>query len=560
MIQHAYLKRSIDKKEPSHLSKSGDLIFSIPVYTKKLELLNDEISNVITTIETAKSEEKRRFLNSMGESTFTLSSSASGSGLENSTSSILQPYDESEELDGLLEANQFNQNTENENKDCIVEKLSIITESDDSQGEKPMEEFFTPKSNDDENHRYISELPIDVDLPCNGGSHGQQQNLDNGSEDHRAIAAEPTSVLGKAESSFTFANHEPSESDSNTAATMDASHYISLPDNVSDSSGQFRSLSDLKEGSSNDDASSVYVPRTASKSSLMTSDNTDDEPTSSYHPAESDTEPLVEDMHENFSSTNIQSALGGVENESKSSLNHTSSDESASFYVLDGDADSSFLSDLRRALTKDASCRSLLSDNSDSQNDVQIVLDTSLLKDTTPRIGHERSVTFGTIKSSVSTASKRTKDSLNKSMKITSKGMKKSVHVIQDGMKKSANALHHNVKKSADVMHHRVKKSANFVQGGVKKTIYVVNDGMKKTVFVVQDGAKKSALVFQDSIKKSVSNMKHVGAKSIKLATNLIRGSEDGRVRDGGFVTFTTLTAKGTNFRFIFSVFLSWYR
>ena len=111
--------------------------------------------------------------------------------------------------------------------------------------------------------------------------------------------------------------------------------------------------------------------------------------------------------------------------------------------------------------------------------------------------------------------------------------MKKSVVIIKKGVKKSANVVQSGVKSSATVVH-----------SGVKKSAVIAKNGMKKTVYIVQDGAKKSAVVVQDKVKKSVSGMKHVGAKSVKLATNLIRGSDDGKVRDGGFVTFSSLLAK----------------
>eukprot|EP00551_Chaetoceros_affinis_P015053 CAMPEP_0203709506 /NCGR_PEP_ID=MMETSP0091-20130426/62140_1 /ASSEMBLY_ACC=CAM_ASM_001089 /TAXON_ID=426623 /ORGANISM="Chaetoceros affinis, Strain CCMP159" /LENGTH=650 /DNA_ID=CAMNT_0050586571 /DNA_START=87 /DNA_END=2039 /DNA_ORIENTATION=+ len=47
-----------------------------------------------------------------------------------------------------------------------------------------------------------------------------------------------------------------------------------------------------------------------------------------------------------------------------------------------------------------------------------------------------------------------------------------------------------------------------------------------------------------EDIKKYLSNVKDIGSKSVQIATELIRGSEDGKVRDGGFVTFNSLTAK----------------
>lgn len=233
---------------------------------------------------------------------------------------------------------------------------------------------------------------------------------------------------------------------------------------------------------------------------------------------------------------------------SKRSLGQGTSDDSASFYVLDEDANRSFLSDLRKELRKDASCRSLLSDSSQT-NDIKVIVDTSLLHGDavhTPSRGvrHNRSVTFDTLKTSVTSASKKTKNSIQKSLELTAGGMMKSVNVIQGGVKKSADVLQKRVKVSAHAMQDGMKKSVFIVHDGVKKTVYVVQDSAKKSAQVMQDGMKKSAHVVQDTVKKSVSGMKHVGARSIKLATDLIKGSDDGRVRDGGFVTFASLTAK----------------
>lgn len=76
-----------------------------------------------------------------------------------------------------------------------------------------------------------------------------------------------------------------------------------------------------------------------------------------------------------------------------------------------------------------------------------------------------------------------------------------------------------------------IKKSANIVQEGVLKSANVV----QKTVNLAQDGALNT-----------MSGVKGIGAMSIQVATNLIWGSEDGQVRDGGFVTFSTLSAKAS--------------
>lgn len=227
------------------------------------------------------------------------------------------------------------------------------------------------------------------------------------------------------------------------------------------------------------------------------------------------------------------------------------------FEILDEEAKNAFLLDLRKHLRRDPSSRSLLSDTSESV-DVKIIVDKSLLSDggdnssdirqihdlnglalgglglglnlDTDRstIPHINSFTsFGTKDSSSSPH----QNSCNRSSKKIS--VKKSLLKTADGMKKSAN-----------VMQDSVKKSANIVQDSVKKSVFVVQHGMKKTVYVVQDGAKKSASAVHGKIKNSVTDFVKIGQKSVKLATNLLRGMEDGKVRDGGFVTFTTLTAK----------------
>jgi hypothetical protein len=89
-----------------------------------------------------------------------------------------------------------------------------------------------------------------------------------------------------------------------------------------------------------------------------------------------------------------------------------------------------------------------------------------------------------------------------------------------------------------------VKQSLNVVQDGVSKSVNVVQDGVMGSVSVVHGGVKKSVSVVQQGAMKSVSGVKEIGAKSLQAATELIQGSQDGKVRDSGFVTFTTLTAK----------------
>lgn len=74
---------------------------------------------------------------------------------------------------------------------------------------------------------------------------------------------------------------------------------------------------------------------------------------------------------------------------------------------------------------------------------------------------------------------------------------------------------------------------ANPIQSTLMKTRNAVQNGMQKTVNLAQDGALST-----------VSGVKGIGAMSVQVATNLIWGAEDGQVRDGGFVTFSSLSAK----------------
>ncbi len=72
-MQHSLLLREIKGFEPTHLTKSGDRISSIPFYSDELEKLNNEISDTITKITVAKEEERQRFMMKLGESRTTLS-------------------------------------------------------------------------------------------------------------------------------------------------------------------------------------------------------------------------------------------------------------------------------------------------------------------------------------------------------------------------------------------------------------------------------------------------------------------------------------------------------
>lgn len=69
---------------------------------------------------------------------------------------------------------------------------------------------------------------------------------------------------------------------------------------------------------------------------------------------------------------------------------------------------------------------------------------------------------------------------------------------------------------------------------GIKKTANVVQDGVKKSADVVQKGVQKTVNFAQDGAINTVSGVKEIGAKSVQVATNLIWGSNDGQVRDGG--------------------------
>lgn len=60
----------------------------------------------------------------------------------------------------------------------------------------------------------------------------------------------------------------------------------------------------------------------------------------------------------------------------------------------------------------------------------------------------------------------------------------------------------------------------------------------------IMSGVKKTTNTLHQGIKKSTDAVHKIGDMSKDLASNLIAGSDDGKVRDGGFVTFTTLTAK----------------
>ncbi len=60
----------------------------------------------------------------------------------------------------------------------------------------------------------------------------------------------------------------------------------------------------------------------------------------------------------------------------------------------------------------------------------------------------------------------------------------------------------------------------------------------------IMSGVKKTTNTLHQGIKKSTDAVHKIGDISKDLGSNLLAGSDDGKVRDGGFVTFTTLTAK----------------
>lgn len=579
--------------EPTHITSKGILVQSIPYFATELEKLNSQISDIITAIETAKDEERRRFLLKMGESNHTLSSMASKSERNLTNNTFLQPINdnEDEEKDSLLEDNQINLLS------SVVEtplKPFPHFEQDETLSNLPVEEVVTPNSESDEHRRDISELSvhfseaivadstyaencgqrtlqsIDEDeggniSPDANGSNSMDFTQEKNSEEEYDVTLTETSHRSLEEIIRSF------DDDPNEAVIHET---VDLPINLSDFQNDpfyqlfFSDIVDKKEESGlpslpakerNVDRGSflLHLNKDSSQMSLIIDDDDDDD-VSSVCIAKADiTEDIVDENQTCQSSPLLASdddgkSSIGDENETNvkqdshtpelnktllmlsSELNNTN-DDANSMYILNADSNQSLISDLRRELRKESSCRSLFSDTSLDSNDVKVVVDASFLQKNPMNRdqSHNRNVTFNSIRTTMSSASKKTKGSIQKSILKTSDGVKKSVNVIHGGVKKSANMVHGTVKNSATIVH-----------GGMKKTVYVVQDGMKKTVYIVQDGAKKSATAMQDGVKKSVSGMKQVGAKSVRLATDLIRGSEDGRVRDGGFVTFTSLTAK----------------
>ena len=64
-LEHAINIKNVKGYEPRHWTALGDYLYSIPTFETELEKLNEEISSVITQIEEAKSNEKRKFLRDM---------------------------------------------------------------------------------------------------------------------------------------------------------------------------------------------------------------------------------------------------------------------------------------------------------------------------------------------------------------------------------------------------------------------------------------------------------------------------------------------------------------
>ena len=349
------LKRDLQSFEPTHLSRTGEMVPSIPVFTAELDELNQNIFNIISAIETSKDEEKRRFLLKMGESGVTFATGESNVG--NSSHSLLEPVHEHDEMSCLLNDNiEHDRAVHMSSQDGYGINPQRV-DDDDEYHERPMDEVVTPTHKNDGHNRDISELPINI---------------------QGAINEERV--------------HDQTErSQFNTAISSKS----------------------LISG----DMSSKYVQKDALSPGIAQE---------------------IEDH-----------------------------DDSSSVHIVSKSIDTNE-------------------------------------KEEVEKKKHQRNVTFGSLKTSLSNVSNKTKGSIQSS--------------IMKG----------------------VQKSANVVQSGVKSTATAVHGGMKKTVNIVQDSAKKSAEVMQ----KSVSGVKHVGAKSVKLATNLIRGSDDGKVRDGGFVTFSSLLAK----------------
>lgn len=91
--------------------------------------------------------------------------------------------------------------------------------------------------------------------------------------------------------------------------------------------------------------------------------------------------------------------------------------------------------------------------------------------------------------------------------------------------------------------HNSATSSFGALQASANNDLHLTkeNNGHQKP----EDSMQKMASVVQDTVLQSMAGLKEIGVKSIDVATNLIMGNDTTwRRRDGGFVTFTSLTAK----------------
>ncbi len=550
--------------EPTHITKKGEFILSIPFYTAELEKLNDFISGVITTIENAKERERKKFMMKMNESSTNLSSASSDFG---NTSVYPIQEDETEDTNTFIQDYGSNKNIE-------------ITPSN----LKPVEEVVTPED-DDEHRRVISELPIDdlvfeplpiknltqtlqplresdemnaildetrsdalqeeisttsekrqdldalvIDTTKNRSIEEAILSLDNGSieqgkDNDKEIVEAPLDLSDlQNDPLFGFLfddiiNENHSSEDSKVKRRLFESNFNSTSPYQSLVYGGETSSCETKKPKNSDesicdDASSVYVEKKPSDEEQESLVDCQKKPCSRL--VASDHNDVSVNDDDDASSVYVEKHRPRLTREFSHKSDNSRQDDPSLYVILDDQTNKSFIADLRRQLRKDPSCRSLFSESSGDLNGTKILVDASILNDQ-ETIGEksDRSITFDTIKSSLSSASKKTKGTIRTTLSKTSSG----------------------VKKSFDLVHGGVKTSATVVHSGAKRSVIIVQNGVKKSIVISTDAV-------QDTVKKSVAGIKRAGVKSVKLATNLIRGSEDGRVRDGGIVTFTTLSAK----------------
>ena len=429
----------------------------------------------------------------------------------------------------------------------------------------PIEEITTPNSNNDEHFRNVSELPVDfahgnldvINHDIDGISEHEDKgytesaamNNNNAIRSLQSLSEDITNVSSLSSNNIATLdleceqqtkknlriqfNEQTKTDDEDNIIENDERQILALSDlqndpfcrlffaDIGHDKVEKNVSSDISTLQPNEEASSVYV-----------SPNEPGSENGHHH----DMSPLIcseDDVPSRFLSHVIPNEETNFATNNNLYPSIETVQKEPTFYVLHGETNKSMISDLRKELRKDPSCRSLLSDS--SNNDVQVIVDASLIQDTsfhTP-IGLRSNASFNSLKTSVSSASKRTKGSIQRSFVKTTDGVKKMHTGVKIGASKTANIVQGGMKKSVVVVQH-----------GMKKTIYVVHDSAKKTNQVVQKQVKKSTDFVQEQVQKTVSGMKYMGAKSLKLATTLIKGSEDGKVRDGGFVTFNTLSAK----------------